>query len=70
MRRRLILGMDGPLEFAGMYAGVAAKYAYYCSLGEPEFLLRHFAIQSWSPVPVDFPGAPLQQAHGRCTGFC
>ncbi|DBA99189.1 TPA: hypothetical protein ACH3X3_011810 [Trebouxia sp. C0006] len=25
MRRRLILGMDGPLEFAGMYAGVAAK---------------------------------------------
>ncbi|KAL0055726.1 hypothetical protein WJX82_003798 [Trebouxia sp. C0006] len=55
MRRRLILGMDGPLEFAGMYAGVAAKYAYYCSLGEPEFLLRHFAIQSWSPVPVDFP---------------
>ncbi len=57
MRRRLILGMDGPLEFAGMYAGVAAKYAYYCSLGEPKFLLRHFATQSWSPVPVDFPGA-------------
>ncbi len=57
MRRRLIHGMEGPLEFAGMYAGVAAKYAHYCSLGEPKFLLQHFATQSWSPVSLEFPAA-------------
>ncbi len=54
LRECLILGMEGSLEFAGLYAGVAAKYAYYCSFGKPVFLLQHFATQSWSPVSVEF----------------
>jgi len=57
MRNRLIQGLEGPLEFAGLYAGVAAKYAHYCSLGEPAFLLQHFATQDWSPVSLEFPTA-------------
>lgn len=51
---RLHEGLSGPLEFAGLYAGIAAKYAYFCSLGKPKIVLQHFATQSWEPFLSDF----------------
>ena len=53
-QHRLHEGLTGPLEFAGMYAGIAAKYAYFCSLGKPKIVLQHFAAQSWEPFLSDF----------------
>ena len=47
-KERLGAGLDSPLEFAGLYAGIAAKYAYFCTLGKPEAVLYHFGTQSWS----------------------
>ena len=55
---RLHEGLSGPLEFAGLYAGISAKYAYFCSLGKPKIVLQHFATQSWEPLFPD-PAEPI-----------
>ena len=49
-KQRLHQGLNGRLEFAGLYAGIAAKYAYYCTLGKREDVRHHFGTQSWEPV--------------------
>ena len=46
-------GLNGPLEFAGLYAGIAAKFAYFCTLGKHEDVLYHFGTQSWEAVHLD-----------------
>ena len=52
-KQHLHMGLDGRLEFAGLYAGIAAKYAYFCTLGKPEGVLYHLGTQSWKPVQTD-----------------
>ena len=52
-KQRLDAGLSGPLEFAGLYAGIAAKYAYFCSLGKRARVLCHFSTQSWEPLQTD-----------------
>ena len=68
-QRRLHAGLNGLLQFAGMYAGIAAKYACFCSLGKPMVVLEHFAAQSWEPLPSDFsvaePISPESCSEGR-----
>lgn len=49
-KQRHCQGLSGPLEFAGLYAGIAAKYAYFCSLRKAQAVLKHFATQSWEPL--------------------
>lgn len=45
-KQRMQVGLNGSLEFAGMYAGIAAKYAYFCSLGKREIVLHHLSTRS------------------------
>ena len=52
-KQRLHQGLNGRLEFAGLYAGIAAKYAYFCILGRQEDVLYHFGTQSWKPVHTE-----------------
>ena len=52
-KQRLDKGLSGPLEFAGLYAGIAAKYAYFCTLGKHEDVLNHFGTQSWEAVHTE-----------------
>ena len=52
-KQRLDQGLNGPLEFAGLYAGIAAKYAYFCTLGKHEDILNHFGTQSWEAMHTE-----------------
>ena len=45
-KQHLQMGLNGRLEFAGLYAGIAAKYAYFCTQGKSEDVLYHFGTQS------------------------
>ena len=52
-KHRLHQGLNGRLEFAGLYAGIAAKYAYFCTLGKREDVWHHFGTQSREPVRAE-----------------
>lgn len=52
-KQHLHTGLSGSLEFAGLYAGIAAKYAYFCTLGKHDGVLYHFGTQSWQPAHTD-----------------